>query len=87
MPKKLWAEMFDEGAVVLTCFVCSGSFQHGPHRYGQFIVRYQITVCSPCFRVAWDGWAPHAGEKIARQLDKGSIPIPPRNASGLLPRE
>ncbi len=36
---KLRAETFDEDALVVPCFVCGRTFQHGPHRYGRFITR------------------------------------------------
>lgn len=87
MRKELQAEAFDEGALVVLCSICGGKFQHGPHRYGQFIARYQMEICTPCFQAAWDGWGPSAEAKIIKHLAERGIPVPPRNAKGWLPRD
>lgn len=85
--RKLRAETFDEGAIIRQCFACGSSFQHGRHRYGQFIARYQIEVCGICYQAHVDGWAPHVEARIIKHLEGSGIPVPPLNAKGLLPRD
>jgi hypothetical protein len=87
MHRKLQAKTFDEGAVVERCFACGGDYQHSHHRYGQFIARYQIGVCSGCYRPNSDGWGPMAEAKIPGHLEAKGIAVPSGNEKGWLPRE
>jgi hypothetical protein len=79
--------MSDDIKIMDRCFICDGSFQMGPHRYdGEYIKRYEISVCSICWKSNWDGWAPHYEERLIPHLKERGIPPPKRNGKGLLPR-
>lgn len=70
------------------CDMCGSSFQFGPHRYdGSHLARYDMTVCSTCWKSNWDGWAPHLEERILTHLNARGLSVPERNKAGLLPRE
>ena len=44
-------------------------------------------VCDSCYRGNWDGWAPQLESSITSKLNEQRLPLPERNANGLLPRE
>jgi hypothetical protein len=69
------------------CFTCGHPFQMGPHRYGAFIPRYQISVCRTCYEANWDGWSPRHDERLIEYLKASGLPVPKRNAKGWLPRD
>ena len=47
------------------CAVCGREYQWEPHRYdGEYIPRYQLNACSPCYMGNWDGWNPHFESKL-----------------------
>jgi hypothetical protein len=74
--------------IMFTCPVCGQQFQFGPHRYaGTHIRTYDMTVCETCYRGNWDGWQPDRETWLLDRLKSKSLPIPKRNARGLLPRE
>lgn len=78
----------DTDKTMMSCELCGKEFQYGPHRYdGQFIRRYQLTVCKTCFSGNRDGWAPHLEEKFLAHLKAKHIPAPARNAEGWFPRD
>ena len=70
------------------CEVCGSEFQYGPHIYDEkHISSYNLTDCSTCYKMNWDGWASQWESKIIAHLKKNDIPIPERNKKGWLPRE
>lgn len=74
---------------MLTCDVCDREYQHGPHRYeGHRLKLYgDIFCCDSCWKNNWDGWAPHCEAVLLGHLKKKGLPMPKRNAKGLLPRD
>lgn len=69
------------------CDCCGTEFQYGPHKYdGEYIPRYQITVCMSCYDGNWDGWAPQ-DKWLIKHLESKNLPIPKRNRKGCLPRD
>lgn len=78
-----------EHKVVLTCAVCGSSFQFGPHIYqGHRLHRYGgIMVCNACWQGNCDGWAIHLEPLLLAHLNQNGLPMPPRGANCLLPRE
>lgn len=73
---------------MMRCAACSSQFQYGPHSYrGTHLSRYQVTVCESCYKANWDGWAPHLEDAITAKLRENGLPLPSRNAAGLLPRD
>jgi len=71
-----------------TCFICGSTFQFGQHVYdGKYIQKYDITVCSGCYKGNWDGWAKHYEENILKHLKEKGLPVPDKNEAGYLPRD
>jgi hypothetical protein len=70
------------------CAVCGSRYQHGPHRYeGHALKLYgNIFCCDGCWRANHDGWAPHLEGVLLDILKQRELPVPVRNAKGLLPR-
>lgn len=74
--------------VILSCFMCFKEFQLGPNTYeGRHIAAYNVTVCSICYQVNWDGWAPAYEPRLINHLSSEGISVPARNAKGRLPRD
>jgi hypothetical protein len=70
------------------CETCGHEFQFGPNLYdGKHIPRYNITVCMTCWKSNWDGWAPRLELQVTAKFVEKGLPIPERNAEGLLPRD
>ena len=70
------------------CDICGVAFHFGPHLYaGKYIERYQITICTNCCGINWDGWAPCREPLFEELLRKKNIPKPKRNSIGLYPFE
>lgn len=70
-----------------TCGICGRSYISGPHRYeGKYLPAYELAVCRTCFAANWDGWSPALEPNLIGHLNAKGLPIPPRNAAGLLPR-
>lgn len=75
-------------SVECVCPLCSALFKWGPERFdGREIKRYDLKVCNICWQQSWGGWKHSHEEKIIAHLEKSGLPIPERNARGLLPRE
>lgn len=72
--------------IMQVCDVCDDKYQHGPGRYGHKLHLYGGGCCGICWEANWDGWAPHYDEKLLALLKKNGLPVPARNAKGLLPR-
>ncbi len=71
-----------------TCFLCGSKFQMGPHRYdGTWNKTYRMSTCGSCHKMSSDGWSPRHETAIIEHLEEHGLPIPARNANGLLPRE
>ncbi len=70
------------------CAVCGREYQWEPHRYdGEYIPRYQLNACSPCYMGNWDGWNPHFESKLVKHLESKGLPLPERNERGWFPRD
>ena len=70
------------------CDLCGSRFVFGHGRYdGKHLGYYKLTLCDGCYSGNWDGFAPHLEPKMLEHLRKNSIPTPPRNAKGLIPRD
>jgi len=68
--------------------VCGGRFHFGSDKDGgQYIPAYRIVVCMRCYKGNRDGWAPYHEDSVTRRLKELGLPMPPRNAKGLLPRD
>jgi hypothetical protein len=77
----------NQDANMRDCDICTTRFQDGPHIYqGNYLPSYQIRVCESCLRTNWDGWAPHLENAVTAKLRLNGLPIPERNAAGLLPQ-
>lgn len=72
--------------IMQKCDVCGGMYQHGPGTYGQKLHLYGGGCCRTCWATNSDGWAPAYEKKLLALLKKNGLPIPARNANGLLPR-
>ena len=70
-----------------TCRMCGASFEHGPHVYqGREIKRYKLLVCESCHKSNAEGWKPALEGKLLDHLRANNLPVPQRNAKGLIPR-
>jgi hypothetical protein len=70
------------------CPICDETFRYGPDAYeGQYILAYEITTCSICYKGYWDGWGGFAEPVILAHLKAKGIEPPARNAKRLLPRD
>jgi hypothetical protein len=71
-----------EEKFLFQCSVCSNRYQHGPHRYeGHALKLYgNIFCCDDCWRTNHDGI-------LLDVLKQKGLPVPTRNAAGLLPRD
>jgi len=78
-----------EDKIMFNCDVCDSPYQHGPHRYeGHLLKLYgDIFCCNTCWEANWDGWAPRYEATLLAHLKTKNLPVPKRNAKGLLPRE
>jgi hypothetical protein len=74
--------------IISACEVCDRKYQNGPHRYeGHRLELYgNVFCCDVCWNGNHDGWAPQCKQKLLQRLRAKGIPIPKRNAKGLLPR-
>ena len=70
--------------IMMNCFACGTEFQMGPHSVyeGEFVPRYDITVCDSCYKGNWDGWHPELEEHLLARLKEKGLPIPERNKQG-----
>lgn len=76
----------DPHAVMITCDLCTRSFQFGPHRYdGKPLNHYQMSVCSICLSSNWDGVGPIYEPIFEAHLIAHSIALPQRNSKGWYP--
>jgi len=74
--------------VYFDCDVCGSQYQMSAGKYeGHKCSGYDIFVCHPCYSMNWDGWGPMIEPRILGILATKSIPEPPRNSKGWLPRE
>jgi hypothetical protein len=71
------------------CDICSGAYQHGPHRYEGHALRLygRIFCCPACWESNWDGWAPRLEPVLLAHLARQGLAAPQRNNKGLLPRD
>lgn len=70
------------------CFFCGDKFNMANGEYdGEYIPRYKVSVCKPCYKGNWDGWGPSHEEKLLSHLQEKDILIPARNSKGWLPRD
>ena len=71
------------------CDVCGREYTHGSHRYdGHKLLLYGgVFACDPCWMGNHDGWAPHLEERLLELLNEKKLPVPPRIANRLLPRD
>jgi len=68
------------------CDVCGKTVHFGPHYYGgRRNSTYKIIVCDSCRVGNHDGWAPYLEERVTKVLREKGLPLPHRNAKGLLP--
>jgi len=76
------------GSIRCNCPLCGVSFAFGPHLYkGHWLPKYGMTICSSCYKYNWDGFAPQYDTTLLKSLNANGLPIPQRNANGLLPRD
>lgn len=74
--------------IMATCDLCGTEFHFGANEYnGRRVPRYGMMVCATCYNASRDGWAPDHEVKILVRLKRDGLEPPPRNASGLLPRD
>ncbi len=78
-----------EEKFMFRCDVCGDTYQHGPKRYeGHKLMLYgDIFACNACWQKNEDGWTPYYEKIILAHLERQGLPIPKRNAKGLLPRD
>ncbi len=73
------------------CFfylICNNEIKIGPPvKEGEYISRYQITVCRSCYESNWDGWELGREKILLKHLEDNDIPIPNRDTEGWLPRD
>ena len=77
------------------CFLCGKQFERYSHVYssqysgirGRYVGRYMIEACDVCYESNLDGWALRHERRLVAHLTKKGLPIPERNANGLLPRD
>ncbi|WP_131751208.1 MULTISPECIES: hypothetical protein [Legionella] len=70
------------------CFFCESECQFGPGIYtGKRVPTYDFIVCGTCYQESKEGWSPRDEIQIIKHLEKKGLPIPKRNANGLLPRD
>jgi hypothetical protein len=78
----------DDVRFMKTCSLCNMPYQYGPHRYdGKHIPRYDLDVCTGCYKANEDGWSPAHEKKILKHLEEKGLPRPERNEKGWLPRD
>ena len=74
--------------VKIKCGMCGNSYNYG---HGQYELRkvqgYALWVCTGCWEANWDGWNPRHDADILAHLDREGLPVPPRLANGLFPRQ
>jgi len=70
------------------CDVCRGPNGKGLHRHdGHRLVLYgDLVVCDLCWIGNHDGWTPDYEPILLDHLERIGLPVPERNAKGLLPR-
>jgi hypothetical protein len=94
-----WRESFKvimgEPQLTFHCFFCGKQFEKYEPLYsgeysgyrGMYIGKYMIEACDVCYASNSDVWERrHEGRLVAHLTDNG-LPIPTRNAEGLLPRD
>ncbi|MBN8886825.1 MAG: hypothetical protein J0I77_13985 [Rudaea sp.] len=52
---------------------------------GRWLPTYQMTICTVHINASPEGWAPHREEFLLSWLQSKNLPVPKRNANGLLP--
>jgi hypothetical protein len=77
-----------DDSITFACDICSRKYLHGLHRYeGHRLKVYgDVMACDSCWQGNHDGWAPHHEPVLLAHLKRQGLPVPARNASGLLPR-
>jgi len=94
-----WHESFKvnvgEPQLTFRCFFCGEQFEnYGPVYSGEYtgtrgmyIGKYMIEACDVCYASNSDGWARRHEARLIAHLTEIGLPIPNRNAEGLLPRD
>jgi len=70
------------------CPLCQQGFVIKKGTYpDKTLTGYKLSVCETCYRMNWDGWAPHYEKILIEHCLKNDIPLPQREENGLLPRD
>jgi hypothetical protein len=58
------------------CFLCSRSFQYGPHRYeGRAINSWDIVICDTCDKSNWDGLVTEQHPRLMKHLAERGVTV------------
>ena len=64
----------DSFKMMISCDLCRGGFQFGPHRYaGRKVVAWDVLICDTCHSMNWDGLDPHRHPELMRRLREQGV--------------